>query len=142
MEQARRPHSMSTDNTASADYMNEAPEQRRLSEVQPGLKVVDAEGKDLGKVTDLRMGSPASVSAAGAEGPEAASPLEEVLVGWFGEDRDIPETIRHRMLHEGFIKIGGAGLLGGATFALSTEIVAVSADTVRLNVPERDLIHV
>jgi hypothetical protein len=141
MEQAKRPHSMSTDNTASADYMNEAPEQRVLSEVQTGMKVIDAEGKDLGTVSDLRMGEPVAVGEEPASAPGALSPIDDLLFGWFGENRDIPETIRHRMLHEGFIKIGDTGLLGGATFALSTEIAAVSGDAVRLNVPERDLIH-
>jgi len=142
VEQARRPHSMSTDNTGSADYMSEVPEQRLLSEVQTGMKVIDADGKEIGTVSDLRMGEPAAVGEEPAQEPGALSPIDDLIVGWFGEDRAIPETIRHRMLHEGFIKIGGTGLLGGATFALSTEIASVAGDAVRLNVPDRDLIHV
>ncbi|HET7093383.1 MAG TPA: PRC-barrel domain-containing protein [Thermomicrobiales bacterium] len=142
MEQTKRPHSMSTDNTASAASLSESPEQRLLSDVQTGMRVIDAEGKEVGTVSDLRQGEPGAVSDEPAGPPGALSPIDDLLVGWFGADRDIPETIRHRMLHEGFIKIGGTGLLGGATFAMASEIAAVSGDAVRLNMPARDLISV
>ncbi len=142
MEKARRPHSMSTDNTASPDSMTVAPEQRLLSEVHTGMRVIDAEGKDIGSVNDMRLGEPAAAGIDPAEAPGALSPIDDLLIGWFGDNHDIPETIRHRMLHEGFLKIGQTGLFGSETFALASEIGGVAGDTVRLTVPERDLIHV
>ena len=66
--------------------------------------------------------------------------LDEVLRSIFGKD-DLPETLRNRLLNEGFIQIEPGTLLGGDMFATPDQIAGVTNDGVRLTIVENQLIR-
>jgi hypothetical protein len=53
---------------------------------------------------------------------------------------NMPQVLRNRMRHNGFVRIGG-GLLRGTRFALREQVAGVDDNRVRLNVREAELIN-
>lgn len=111
-----------------------------ISRVREGMDVVDADGEKVGEVALVRLGDPDAVTLAGQEGPDEDRGILNDVASVFGggDEPKVPEAIRARLIHEGFIKIDG-GLLGDDQYALADQIATVAGDTVRLNVDKDDL---
>jgi hypothetical protein len=110
-----------------------------VSHVREGMDVVDAEGKKIGEVDMVRLGDPEAVTLAGQEEAGARGGMIDAMLGVFGDRPDVPETIRNRLIHDGFIRIDG-GLFGPTRYALADQVAGVVGDTVRLNARKDDLI--
>jgi hypothetical protein len=116
-----------------------------LMRVREGMEVYDSEGHKLGSVSDVFAGDAADTAQAGGE-PSRGSGQPEPGDGSIVDDvarvfsDNVPEVLRNRMRHNGFIRIGG-GLLRGNRYALREHIAGIDGDRVRLNVREAELIN-
>lgn len=95
--------------------------------VTEGMRVVDADGADVGKVTDLKMGDPQAATAEGQETEQLG--LVSVLLS--SEPR-VPEQQARHLLRTGYIKVDRSGLFSGHLYVSGEDIAAVSDDVVRL----------
>jgi hypothetical protein len=116
-----------------------------LAHVQERMEVYDSEGHKVGTVTDVYAGDAADTPAAGGEparGSQTWEPGEGSVVNDVARvfTDNIPEVLRNRMRHNGFVRIDG-GLLRSARFALREHVAGVDGDRVRLNVRQAELIN-
>jgi len=117
-----------------------------LTHIHEGMGVYDPNGHYLGKVDRLYMG--ASSPAANERGEGAATApnpdlrddtLMDDIAEVFAPD-DLPEVLRNRLLHDGFIRLDTAGLFAADRYILPDQIASVSGDRVRLKVSRDELI--
>ena len=115
-----------------------------LARVREKMEVYDNAGKKLGHVQSMFMGAVADAETPGVIPVEGAK-LEAVADHSIVMDvarvftDDMPEVLRNRLRHNGYIHIRG-GLLKGDRYALREHIAAVEGDRVRLNIRGNELI--
>jgi hypothetical protein len=118
-----------------------------LQRVRAGMIVYDRNDERVGTVADLYFGS--SSEQANREGTGAATAhdpntrgdtLLDDFARAFAPSEDIPEVLRNRLLHSGFIRVDAPGLLGSDKYILPEQIASVSTDRVKLNVSRDELI--
>ncbi|MDQ3167175.1 MAG: hypothetical protein M3P94_00840 [Chloroflexota bacterium] len=129
---------MSNDNTRSGGMDSASSE--LLSRVQEKMKVVDANGDDIGKIDYVAMGDPQAVTTAGQEDMATDTIVggaAQVFGG--GTEPDVPEPFRSELLREGFIKIDGKGWFDTDRYLRASDIADVTADEVRLRVAKESL---
>jgi hypothetical protein len=126
---------MTTDNTDTAfettgSMMDESAANAVINQVRHGMRVVDVNGEELGKVDDVKMGDPgaATVSPAAQSDPG----LIEAFLG--AGEPDVPEPLRSRLLRFGYVKIDGKGWIDTDRYVTAESIGRVSGDTVTLTV--------
>ena len=124
---------MSNDNTGSGGM--DSSSSNVLSRVQEKMKVVDANGDDIGKVDYVAMGDPQAVTTAGQEdmAPDSITGNVAQVFGG-GTEPDVPEPFRSELLREGFIKVDGKGWFGSDHYLRASDIADVTGDGVRLRV--------
>jgi len=128
--------SMSTDNTAAGrtgDIGNTGP----IDLAVTGMRVVDANGDELGKVDDIKMGDPGAASTRG-EQYDDGDLVEDIGRAVFG-DSDLPEQIREDLIRVGYIRVDGKGWFDTDYFVAANEISRVEGDTVHLSVAKEAL---
>jgi hypothetical protein len=126
---------MSTDNTAEGETYSDTVVGGPISKVWVGDKVVDATGKEVGKVKFAKMGDPNAATTEGQWG------YSEGFLGLWGDDYDIgqlPAQAQGQLMRVGFIHIDIPW--AGDKFAGAGMIDRVEGNTVYLNVPESALI--
>lgn len=119
-----------------------------LTRVREGMDVYDRDGKRVGAVDRVYMGSVGDRRVeSGAEShavSEADAPpeggLAENLMAAFAADSDLPETIRQRLMYNGFMRVDGHGLLGSGRLVERQQIESVAGDRVILNASQSDLL--
>ncbi len=117
-----------------------------LSQVYEGMDVFDREGKKVGRVEYIQIGDEDPASP-GTETATARDPnkfmddtvLDDIAEAFVG-DNDIPDTIRSRMIRQGFIRID-TGMLSADRYALSEHVASVDEDRVNLRVSNNELIR-
>lgn len=118
-----------------------------MSLIHNGMAVYDANGDRIGTVEDMYFGADADdpgkygTGASTTGTPRAmvgGGLVQDVARALFDADR-LPETLRNRLLNEGFIQIEPGTLLGGDMFATPDQIAGVTGDDVRLNVIKTEL---
>jgi hypothetical protein len=116
----------STDSSAS----------RIINQVQEGMRVIDANGEELGRVDHIRMGDPEAATV------DTAQPGDEGLLGaFFGDaEPDVPEPLRSRLLRSGYVKIDGKGWLGTDRYVTPDAIGNVAGETVTLTIGKDHLL--
>lgn len=123
-------------------------QQSILKNVREGMKVVDSNGDTVGTVKTLYFGADSDemmrhgAGAATAPDPSVRETtlVEDVAAAAFGDNDDLPEEMRQRLLNEGYVRIDTAGLFRSDRFILSEQIAAVRGDEVHLNVRRDDLL--
>jgi hypothetical protein len=126
------------------------PEHGIFSQIREGMQVYDRDGKEIGKVADIRFGEGSEADLQQGLGPASAELpdtgrretfLGDLARGVAGTPEDAAETehIRARMLRSGYIRIDTKGLFSSDRFALSEQIDSVEDDRVRLKVHYDDL---
>ena len=127
------------------------PNQNRsvLRRITTGMTVYDVNGDKVGTVEDLYFGADADdpqgygTGAATTGMPRTTATnglVEDVIRGLFADD-NMPETLRNRLLNEGFIQIEPGTLFGADMFATPDQIAGASSDGVRLNVEAQSLVR-
>lgn len=148
------PLSMSTDNTASGRMMGNTVEAGPITMVREKMKVVDANGEELGKVDQIKMGDPAAATTAGEDldstaggdvvvgapvgglGGSGGVGLAGGATGIFGggDDPAVAEPMRSELLRMGYVKVDGKGWFDTDHYARADQIASVANDTVTLSV--------
>lgn len=115
-----------------------------LARVYKDMAVFDATGQRIGTVAFVYLGASSEDELASGTGaarvpdPVSTDPsLVDLLAEIFRGRDPVPETLRARLLRNGFIRIDMSGLLAGDRYALPEEIESVTGDGVKLRV-ERD----
>lgn len=119
-----------------------------LSQVQEGMRVCDREGDEIGTVRQVFLGNVSDKTDERGGGPATASNpdwREESLIDNLAEglsaDEPLPETLRERLMRQGYIRIDTSGLFASDRFALPDQIESVSDDCVRLRLKKDELIE-
>src|SRR5829696_9061742 len=78
-----------------------------IERVYDGMRVVDSDGRDVGKVELVKMGDPEAETTQGNRiGPATGvTPLDSDY-----NEPEVPQPIRDDLLRAGFIKVDGANL--------------------------------
>lgn len=104
-----------------------------IAAVREDMRVVDSTGKELGKVTDVRMSDPGAVTTEG-QGTGSGGVLQD-LAALFGGGSDLSEHQQERLVRLGYVRVDAKGIFSGDRYVASDEIAEVSGDTVTLSVP-------
>jgi hypothetical protein len=100
-----------------------------ITQVREGMRVVGADGDDLGKVSEVKMGDPEAMTSQGQQPDEQRGGM----VGFAGGDNDpgddLPPQHAERLRRTGYVKIK-TGLLGSDEYVAADDIDRVEGDTV------------
>ncbi|PSK98699.1 hypothetical protein CLV30_11982 [Haloactinopolyspora alba] len=103
-----------------------------LRHVHEGMPVLDADGDDLGTVTELKMGDAEAATTAGQELPES-----EGLVRPFGHaarlEPELPEQAAARLLRVGYFRVDRP--MARDVYVAADQVDRVEDGTVHLAVP-------
>ncbi|MBK8084463.1 MAG: hypothetical protein IPK28_11985 [Devosia sp.] len=114
-----------------------------LRSVEKGMKVHDRDNQEIGRVDWVRFGdddpeTPEIEANAGAEVPRRDT-LIDAIADVFRPD-DLPEEVRQRLLHQGFVRIDADGLFAADRYVTPEQIGSVNRDGITLNVSRDDLL--
>ena len=131
-----------------------------MSQVTEGMRVVDANGDDLGQVDYVKMGDPQAVTtmgedvgdagtfgaggvagggATGGSGGAGSGLVGGGFVGGDGGEPNVDDPLRSQLVRTGFIKVGGSGWFGKDRYVSADAVAGVSGDTVQLNLTKDQL---
>ncbi len=121
-------------------------ERNILSLIREDMEVYGANGDHIGEVESVYMG--ASTPIENEMGTGAATNANTTLRGEsildvFADaldDDTVPDVLRARLQHDGFVRIESDGLFSSDRYILGEQIASVSNDRVILNVNKKDLI--
>lgn len=113
--------------------------------VEEGMKVFDRERHEIGKVEYVQFGDDdPDTPEVEAAAPNTLDRREHTLVddiaAAFGADEDLPESIRQRLLQQGFVRIDANGLFAADRYIMPDQIDSVSGDGLLLNVTKDELV--
>jgi hypothetical protein len=120
-----------------------------LSLIREGMDVYDAANHKIGTVEDLYFGTLDPTSDAADTIAESApsrrttgndSIVHDIAQAFTGDD-DMPDVLRNRLMHDGFIRVDGHGLIGTHRYVVPDQIAGVSGDRVLLKVSRDELIR-
>jgi hypothetical protein len=98
-----------------------------IADVREGMRVVDAAGNEVGRVTVVKMGDPGAVTT---QGQILNEPSLEA------EKPHLPPELSERLLRIGYIKVDRKGLFRSDVYAGADQIAKVDGDTVHLAVDQ------
>ncbi len=123
----------------------EIPMHELPSTIHVGMKVFDSHHHEIGKIDDLKFAENATdpeIVAADIDSTDRRSDRDSILESIaeaFGKE-ELPETLRDRLLSEGYIRLDTKGLLARDRFILPSQIASTVGDEVLLNVGKDQLI--
>ena len=110
-----------------------------LGQVREGMTVYDGANQTIGTVRQVYLGGePGALTTTGpATAPHSfVDDIARALA-----PPAVPEVVRERLLHEGFIRIDTAGLFAADRYAFASQIREVSEAGVTLDATSDDLIR-
>lgn len=117
-----------------------------LRNVHAGMRVVDSASHEIGKVDWVKYGDddpstpePEAAGISPIEDAELPDTLLETIAEAFQSDR-LPDEIRERLLHQGFVRIDADGLFSADRYVTPEQIAQVSSDTLTLKVSKAELL--
>ncbi len=118
-----------------------------LTTIKKGMEVIDRLGKKIGNVTDVYFGESSPEANARGEGAVTAKPrpgpgdsFAADIARVFVDDK-LPQVLINRLLRNGFVKIGGEGLLSHAKYVLPNQIDQVAGNRIELRVSHDELVR-
>ena len=114
-------------------------------DIHNGMTVYDSQRHKIGKVDDFKFSENATdpgVEPADIDGTDRRNQRESILgsiAEAFGAE-ELPESLRDRLLTEGYIRLDTAGLLAKDRFILPSQIASAAGEEINLNVAKDDLI--
>jgi L-alanine-DL-glutamate epimerase-like enolase superfamily enzyme len=117
-----------------------------LNRIREGMSVYDLSGEKVGTVREVYFGTGAGFEATPQTahdpdtGMDNGNPIYTVLESIFGSDDDLPDTLRNRMFHDGFIRINTDGIFASDRYALTEQISEALGDDVQLTVNYDELL--
>jgi hypothetical protein len=112
-----------------------------LGRIREGMSVVDANGDDIGKVDEIRMGDPAAATVEGQEMDRNSTIVDDAATAFGAREDgpDVPEPFRSELMREGYIRVDGKGWIDTDRYLRSADIADVVDNTVRLRVAKEAL---
>lgn len=110
-----------------------------ISAVREGMRVVDAQGEDVGTVAEVRMSDPGSVTAQGQGGGGDGGLVGAVVDAVAGGD-GLPQQEQERLARLGYVRIDARGIFAGDRYAAGDEVAGVTGESVQLSVPKDRLV--
>jgi hypothetical protein len=117
-----------------------------LTRIREDMEVYGANGDHIGEVEFVYMGASSPVANEMGTGAATTANTElrsesilDVVANAFRDD-NIPEVLRTRLEHDGFIRVEADGLFTSDRYVLPEQIASVSNDRVILTVNKDDLI--
>ncbi len=112
-----------------------------LAQVQTGMKVVDADGVEVGSVEEMSMSDPGAVTIEGEDVRPTGGILGNVVRVFTGDNREpvVPEPMRTRLIRIGYIKLTGSGILTHERYVRGDCIARVADGRVELSVRKEQL---
>jgi hypothetical protein len=95
-----------------------------IDKVVEGMRVVDADGDEVGKVEFVKLGDPQAVTIAGQD---------------LGAMPDLPRELAERLLRTGYLRVDRKGFFAKDAYVSATDIDRVEGDTVYLDV-DKDML--
>jgi hypothetical protein len=118
-------------------YVDNPPETEVLSQVREGMRVVDVNGEELGKVESVQFGDPEGVTVS----PIVLQDRIGLRAAFFdGPEPHVPEPFFSHLLRLGFAKIDGRGWIDTDYYVTPDMIQSVSGNTVKLKAPKERVI--
>lgn len=118
-----------------------------LAEIYEGMTVYDAQGDKVGTVKHVHFGAVTAEEDERGLGAATASPADRQAHSFLDDlarvfaPAPMPETLRHRLLRHGFIRIDSTGLFASDCYALPQQIASVFSDRMTLRVSREELIQ-
>jgi hypothetical protein len=120
---------------------------RILTQIYEGMTVYDRAGDKIGTVEHVYLGGVSEEDDRRGGGSETApspgggesSLIEDFARAIFPSDQ-LPETLRQRLLRQGFVRIDSTGLFAADRYVMPDQIADVSEDRVTLRVTRDELI--
>ena len=111
-----------------------------IAEVREGMRVVDADGEEVGSVELVKMGDPVAATSQGQD-PGSDNTLMSNIASAFGRDNepDLPASTAERLLRTGFVRIDSKGLFARDVYVSADGVARVEGETVHLTVPKGQL---
>ncbi len=114
------------------------------------MDVYDSTGDKFGSVKDMYFGAvgdesvegvePASISAGTTRNENEMNELLHDFARAIGGEDELPEELRHRLLHDGFVQVDADGLFAADRYVTPDQIASVDDEGVHLKVTRDDLI--
>lgn len=119
----------------------EPSENHVLRQIHEGMHVRDARGRDLGKVSYVKMGDPEAATTQGND--RQPGPLGQIAYAVVGEqtEPDVPEPFRSQLLRSGFFKVDGPGLFGTDRYVAPDQVARITETTISLSVTRDHLVQ-
>ena len=118
-----------------------------LQEIRPGMKVVDATNSEIGTVEGVKYGDddpstpePEAAGISPSEERERGGSLLHTIADALSAD-ELPEEVRERLLHQGFVRIDADGLFNADRYITPDQIAGVADGRLRLKVTKSDLLR-
>jgi len=116
-----------------------------LRNIEAGMKVFDSNHDEIGKVEFVQFGdddpeTPELEARGLSNMDDGENTLLDAIARAFTTD-EIPEELRQRLLHQGFVRIDSNGLLEADRYITPQQIASVSGDELMLNVTRDELIR-
>ena len=109
-----------------------------LERVQVGMMVVDADGKEVGRVEYMELGHGDNERVPDDSLPDVFRTVAEAANDRAGEPQ-LPEPVRTRFRQHGFLKVDGPGLMDTDRYVRGDWVAGVNGDGVMLTHPWRAL---
>jgi hypothetical protein len=113
-------------------------------DIYVGMKVYDNHHHEIGTIDDLKF--PENAGEPGVETADidgADRNRRESIIGAIADafaPDELPETLRERLLREGYIRLDADGLFAADRYILPSQIASAAGDEVTLNVEKDQLI--
>jgi len=109
-----------------------------IAQVTEGMRVIDADGEEVGVVDIVRLSDPDAVTVQAPVG--AAGSLPDRLGTEDSDEPDVPADVAARLLRTGYLKVDGEEPFDVALYVAADQISDVSGDVVQLSVGSDELI--
>ncbi|HEX5543252.1 MAG TPA: hypothetical protein VFX60_17115 [Micromonospora sp.] len=106
-----------------------------LTQVTEGMRVIDADGVEVGAVNVVRLSDPDAVTVQAPVGGIGPSDLADVS----DDEPDVPADVAARLLRSGYLKVDGEEAFDVAVYVEADQIADVSDNLVQLAVGMEDL---
>jgi hypothetical protein len=113
-----------------------------LRQIREGMEVYDRTGDHIGTVERVHFGA-STEHGRGAATPSAPDWRDDTLIDVVAEvfaPDELPETLRARLLQNGFIRIDASGLFAADRYVTPDQIAGVSGDRVVLRATRDELV--
>jgi hypothetical protein len=108
-----------------------------ITQVAEGMRVIDADGAEVGVVDYVRLSDPDAVTV---QAPVDGSAVSDLAGSTAFEEPDVPPDVAARLLRGGYLKVDGEEPFDVAVYVEADQIDDVRDGVVQLNVGMEDLV--